>query len=396
MKVCIARNTEARTNAGIMRIMEALSGEGHTLCLLTRSRYCGNLLGRTGTSTFSFGGISAENHEIRLAGEVAAGLRNVTRLALFQLAALRWFIAGRRKYDAVHAFDLDTGLPALIAARLLRKRLVYHIADFYADSRHGIPATLKKLIKRLEYIVISNADATVICTESRAAQIKGSRPKRLAVVHNSPAGNLTAGPETPRRGAPGELVACYVGELTERRFVRHAINAVKDVPGLRLVIAGIGPLEGLAERAAAEHHNIEYLGKLSYTDALAVYAGCDVMFAVYDPGVANHRFSAPNKVYEAMMLGKPIIVARGTGVDEMVSGTGSGIEIEYSEESFREALFLLRDNPEKAAEMSGKARAAFSGYSWETMRGRVTGIYRGLGESPEGIRAARARISLES
>ena len=53
---------------------------------------------------------------------------------------------------------------------------------------------------------------------------------------------------------------------------------------------------------------------IDYESALELYAKCDLMFALYDPAIPNHRYSAPNKVYEAMLLGKPIIVAEGTGV----------------------------------------------------------------------------------
>lgn len=39
MKVCIARNAEARTNAAIARIAHALEPEVNGVCLLTRNRF---------------------------------------------------------------------------------------------------------------------------------------------------------------------------------------------------------------------------------------------------------------------------------------------------------------------------------------------------------------------
>lgn len=42
MKVCISRNTEARTSAAIARISDALYNEVDSICILSRNRFCEN------------------------------------------------------------------------------------------------------------------------------------------------------------------------------------------------------------------------------------------------------------------------------------------------------------------------------------------------------------------
>ena len=34
------------------------------------------------------------------------------------------------------------------------------------------------------------------------------------------------------------------------------------------------------------------------------------MTAIYDPNISNHYYAAPNKFYEALMLGKPLIMVK--------------------------------------------------------------------------------------
>ena len=51
-------------------------------------------------------------------------------------------------------------------------------------------------------------------------------------------------------------------------------------------------------------------GKLQYSQTLALESQCDIRVATYDPSIRNHKYSAPNKFYESLMLGKPIIMAK--------------------------------------------------------------------------------------
>ena len=65
------------------------------------------------------------------------------------------------------------------ACKITKKKYIYHIADFYVDSRGSIPNVLRTIVKNLEYIAIANAETTIICTDERRQQIKDSKLKIL-------------------------------------------------------------------------------------------------------------------------------------------------------------------------------------------------------------------------
>ncbi|MFA5603119.1 MAG: glycosyltransferase, partial [Bacilli bacterium] len=127
--------------------------------------------------------------------------------------------------------------------------------------------------------------------------------------------------------------------------------------------------------------NIKYYGRVNYSEALKMYSTCDIMFAIYDPTVPNHRYSAPNKVYEAMMLGKPIIVSKGTGVDKIVEKEKIGICIDYTEKDLQNALDYLTENPKVIKEMGNRAKKVFESYSWDRMRDRLINLYEEIERS---------------
>lgn len=382
MKVCITRNAEARTNAAISRIVNALEDRGNDICLLTRSRYS-KRLGKVQKSNYKTMNNEFANYEIGLKSQVGKGISNIYQLIIFQAIQFVWLLNNKDKYDIIHAFDLDSGLPSLMVSKILKKKIVYHIADFYVDSRGGIPSSLRKLIRRLEFSIINSADITIICTEDRLKQIEGSKPKKIEVIHNTPVVSeglikqINEQKDYIKKGKK-KLQFTYVGGLSENRFIISFIEVVKKYPSVKLNIAGMGKLEKYVEKSSEIYGNINYLGRIDYNNALKLYLDTEVMFAIYDPKVPNHKFSAPNKVYEAMMLGKPIIVAKGTGVDKIVVDNNMGIAIDYSQESFEKTLNFITDNPDIVLEWSKNSSMAYKKYSWDEMMNRIRNIYKNL------------------
>lgn len=146
----------------------------------------------------------------------------------------------------------------------------------------------------------------------------------------------------------------------------------------KLELAGMGKLSEYAKQASEKYGNINFHGMINYEEALDLYTKCDVMFAIYDPSVPNHRYSAPNKVYEAMMNGKPIIVAKNTSVDKIVERENMGFVIEYNKDSFEKILSTI-SNDESILKKYGKnAINAYRKYSWEEMKKRLIDIYEGI------------------
>jgi glycosyltransferase involved in cell wall biosynthesis len=378
MKVCIARNAEARTNAAISRIANALSQEVDEICLLTRSRF------KNGKKTIEIIDYISNkrilhNHEIRIKSEPGKGITNIFQLLLFQALVLKWFLQNKDKYDVIHAFDLDVGLPAYFVSIFSKKKYIYHIADFYVDSRGGIPNVLKSFIRKLEHVIINKAQATIVCTEDRIKQIEGSNPKKLLVIHNSPSvsdekrklllENYCINYDQQR------IVLTYVGGLSERRFIKTAIDVIKKYPHVTLNLAGMGNVSEYAKIISNEYSNINYFGMIDYVDALELYSKSDIMFAIYDPKVPNHKYSAPNKVYEAMMLGKPIIVAEGTGIDSIVKKNNNGLVINYSEHDFENTIISILNGKINLKELAENSKYAYEDYSWDQMRKRISKLY---------------------
>lgn len=378
MKVCITRNDEANMNASLLRVTTALLEKSDDICLLTRSRYGES--NQIETRPFEVDSKTVMNSEISIKGKPSGGLKNIFQLLKLEWQTTKWMIKNRQNFDVLHAFDLDMGLPAYLIKKLFNKKYVYHIADFYADSRNNLPAFSKTIIRRLEMMVINQAETVIVCTEERKEQIRGSKPKNTVVVHNTPilSESIKDIISNNQSLENNRVVFTYVGSLTKRRFIMDIIEVISQEPLAELIIAGTGEVVDYVDDMSKKHENITFLGKIDYNEALSLYTKSDIMFAIYDPAVPNHKYSAPNKVYEAMMTGKPIIVAKGTGIDSIVKDNNMGIVMDYSKEAFNETLNKIVHNELDINKMGINANEAYGNYSWEEMKLRIQDIYSGL------------------
>lgn len=304
--------------------------------------------------------------------EYGQGLANLPALLRWQRELWRWLAAHRREYDLLHACDFDTILPALLAKFLFRKRVIYDIFDFYAEHLRRTPNWLKAIIRRLDLWSASLADALILVDEARRLQVRGARPRRLEIIYNSPE-EISLPPAPPSE----TFRLAYVGLLQVERGLFQVLEVLRRHPDWRLDLAGFGGDEALLLETARSLPNVAWHGRVSYEQALRLSAAADALFATYDPAIPNHRYSSPNKLFEAMLLGKPVVVARGTNMDVIVGEHDCGLVVEYGDvEALDMAFSRLAADAGLRRWLGANARRAYETvYGWARMRQRLLALY---------------------
>ncbi|TLN02569.1 glycosyltransferase family 4 protein, partial [bacterium] len=309
--------------------------------------------------------------------EYGSGLANLPNLLRWQWGLFRWLGKHHTEFDIIHACDFDTILPALWCKRRWGQMVVYDIFDFYADHLRRTPGWIKNWIRRTDLNAIDRADAVILVDDARLAQISGAKPKRLSVVYNSP--EDVSGEQLPAftPSPAGNLSLAYVGLLQVERGLFEMLAVLSRHPGWHLDLAGFGGDEEKITEQVKSMPNVNFYGRVSYERALALSQSADVLFATYDPSIPNHRYSSPNKVFEAMMLAKPIIVAHDTNMDRMIAAANAGVLVKYGDEAELErAMQSLADDPDLRRQLGENARRAYDlTYSWQVMDNRLKTLY---------------------
>ena len=129
--------------------------------------------------------------------------------------------------------------------------------------------------------------------------------------------------------APDERVVLYHGGLFPHRGIEELIDAIADVPsahprpdGLRRARADAARARGVAPRPAAGSASC----RRSRPDELLDWVACaDVVAMPIQPSTLNHRLTTPNKLFEAMAAGVPVVASDLPGMATIVRDTGCGV-----------------------------------------------------------------------
>ena len=314
-------------------------------------------------------------HRIPQRGDYGRGIRNAVSFLKWSQKLLCWLVQNAKSYDIIHACDFDTVLPAFLVSVFLQKKLVYDIFDFMADASRNVPRPVRFLVRSLDLWLIGRADLVVLADDSRRAQIHGSKPRRITVTYNSPEASLPFTPQAPLTPA---FNIGFVGTLMLDRGLSEMIRAIAGDSRFHLHLAGYGGDEEAIRAMCQELPNVTLLGKVSYTRALEIYSGCQLMFAIYDPRNPNQRFSSPNKVFESLMLGLPVIVAKDTGIDELVRLHKIGYVIPYQDEAALKSTLeaALSESAQERMDRSRRLQLLFNDeFAWERQGARLIREY---------------------
>jgi len=262
--------------------------------------------------------------------------------------------------DVIHAIDLDTGLPGWLAARLRRKKFVYHCLDpYYAALPEGWPHFLAAIARWLENRLISRADLFIITDLLRMEQHIGAQPQQVVEVANVPILPLISSP-SPHHGG---FIVGYLGSLIEGRNLLTLIEACGELEnqGVRLVVGSFGPLENKIKTYADMWTNVIFRKWMpSYEKMLQEESNFDVFIHITDPANESQKWVSPNKLFEAMAFGRPIIVGKDTLAARRVEAFGNGVTVAYgSKKELQEAILRFRNDPDLAHEMGEKGQAEF-------------------------------------
>lgn len=296
------------------------------------------------------------------------GFKNIDKLYKWLKHVANVLEDHKKEIDLVHACNLDSILFCYKKCRRYGIKVIYDIFDYYIDGHASIPPVIRPIVERMEINIINSADVTVICTEERREQITKAKPKKVIVIHNTP--------EVAFLNNDIEYDYFYCGTFCIQRLIEETFNEYAQNSDLKIGFAGYGLYKDQAIELDKKFTNFSYLGQIMYKDCLINESKAICLAAIYEPTIRNHRLCAPNKFYESLALGKPVIVCKGTGIDKVVEQHNIGIVINYDVKEFYAAIRKLKSDPNLCKDMGIRARTLYdSKFSWKIMEEILLSAY---------------------
>jgi glycosyltransferase involved in cell wall biosynthesis len=224
-------------------------------------------------------------------------------------------------------------------------------------------------------------------------------PAQRVVTYNCPSAWSPESRDTELRSAIGvdaaAQVILYHGGFSAHRGLEELLVAIRDprLAAAHLVFLGYGPLEGALRRAAAEP---SLAGRVHVLNAVAPevldrwISGADVGMCTILPSTLNHRISTPNKLFESIAAGVPVVGSDFAPIREIILENPDGPlgavcdPTNPGEVATAISAILSLDASERAALRRRCLSAAASRWNWEVQAEKLVALYEGV-EGPRAV-----------
>lgn len=245
---------------------------------------------------------------------------------------LRCIISINNKSNYIICNDLDT-LPIGFLIHHISKNPVKIIYDCheYETERDGMTKITKIILKYFERILINCTDNIFCVSDSIACAYESDYAiRKPKIVLNCPSFQ-----EHPKKNIfrdffglhINQKIFLYQGGLKSGRGIEILIESFSNLQNDNCVIVfmGYGPLENIILAASKKNKTI-FLHKAVNPNVLLNYtSSADYGILFYEDTCLNHRYCSPNKIFEYLMAGLPVLTSNLYEMKRLVESEGVGI-----------------------------------------------------------------------
>jgi glycosyltransferase involved in cell wall biosynthesis len=290
------------------------------------------------------------------------------------------------KNDLLVANDLDTLLPNYLISRIKEIPLVYDSHEYFT----GVPEIqnrpfVKWVWKTIERFIFPHLKHAMTVSDSIAELYYDEYSVRPVTIRNCSlnSGDISGYSKSEMGINPGHLLLILQGAgINVDRGGEELIEAIRLCEDVSLLIIGSGDLLQLLKDKASSPDlkgRIKFIPKIPWPELMKYTRSADAGISVDRNTNINYEFSLPNKLFDYISAGIPVIASDLHEIKKIILGNNCGIIIpEVSPLEISKAIKKLRDNPALLAELKLNAINASNSVSWEVEALKVKEFYRAI------------------
>jgi glycosyltransferase involved in cell wall biosynthesis len=274
------------------------------------------------------------------------------------------------KFDIVLSNDLDT-LPACYFASFLKgKKLFYDSHEYFTEVPELIDnPRVKRFWERIEAKMVPHVTKayTVCASIANVYTEKYGIPFR--VVRNLPYRMPQKVDQVTIDLPIDQPFVIYQGAINKGRGIEEIIEAMTLLPKISLVIAGGGDLLHESQKRVEElnlNERVHFTGRLQISELLYITSKALAGLSVEKDMGLNYRYALPNKLFDYMNAGIPVIVSALPEMKRVVETYKTGIVIkETSPHAIAAAIQDLTNSQEMVKVFKKNSLIAAQELCWE-------------------------------
>ena len=326
-----------------------------------------------------FGYASAMRADVRLRGAAYA----VTPLALLAGWRAARRVAVRAGATVMHGhWVVPGGVTAATARPSLPLVVSLHGSDVYvAESLAPARAAARAVFGRAGFVTACSADLA-----KRAIALGADEGRMEVVPYGVDAARFRPDPTQraeirARLGIPpGTRLAVAAGRLVSKKGFEYLVDALAEVPGLQLAVAGDGTLAGPLRQRSVERGvagRILWLGSQTQDEVARLLAAGDVAVVPSVRDDSGNVDGLPNVVMEALASGTPLVTTPAGGIGAVVEHERTALMVpERDAGALAAALRRVGADPTLGAEIGRAAREMVQArFGWGRVAERLEHAY---------------------
>lgn len=276
------------------------------------------------------------------------------------------------KYDYLHCHDLD-GIIVGKFANVKKRKLIFDMHEYY-EGQVRKTSINKYLTKILVKYMHNISDKIIYINDTQIKNISIKNKKKLVFIPNYPVKENFS--QTKIKS--NKMRIGYAGNIRRYDILKILFDAVKENEHIEVSIYGEGNDYKKLKNIENNYTNVEINGKFNgIKDSRTIYENMDLQYAVYDNSVNNWKTSFPVKLFESIVSNTPVVVSKGTMIENFVIENDIGYVVEWNNfDNIKKVINSISKENKDFLTKKDNLKKLSSRYSWEDIVNNMKEIYR--------------------
>ena len=270
-----------------------------------------------------------------------------------------------RRANLLLSNDLDTILPNYFISRLKGCKMVFDSHEYFTETPELVHRPkVQKVWKRIEGFVVPKLDEMITVCDS------------IADLALPPKGDKVA------LGLPTDkhLLILQGSGINIQRGAEELVQAMPSLDDCFLMIIGGGDVLPILKQMVVDlkiTDRVRFFPRMTYQGMMAYTQLAELGFCLDKDTNLNYRFSLPNKLFDFIQAGVPIVASHLTEIEKIIKQYDLGLFIENHEPATIAATICeaLADE-ERRAQWKQNLAVAARDLCWENEEQKLLEIYR--------------------